>query len=138
MRRLYEGGISSDNMRGLFSVIDFLIRLPPESARRFRVAHHQIEEELNVKVLTQSEELAMAEGREEGREEGLEEGLTEGRIEGIVRILKVRFRSVPDSLPERLRLFSAATLRALGDAAENTDRLETFLSSVDAVEPDSE
>lgn len=134
VRRLYEGGLSGDNIRTLFNVIDYLIRLAPDSVGRFRAVHHQIEEERNVRVLTQSEELALEEGRVEGREEGRDEG----RIETLLALVEARFGTLPESLEARLHGISADGLRGLVRTAVSARDLPAFLKELDRMQSKSE
>lgn len=71
MRSLYERGKSSDEIRQMFRVIDWMMDLPPALAIQFRAALEQIEEEKKMPYVTSVERLAKEEGREEGREEGI-------------------------------------------------------------------
>ena len=66
MRSLYERGKSSDDIRQMFRVIDWMMDLPPALAIQFRAALEQIEEEKKMPYVTSIERLAKEEGREEG------------------------------------------------------------------------
>ena len=116
VRRLYERGLSEENIRKLFNVIDFLIDLPRETARTFREIHHQIEEERNVRRLTQSEELAK----------------DEARVEMLLVVLKERFGSVPTDLEERLQSMDGDQLTLLVRAALSAKHLSDFIEHVEA------
>ena len=76
-----------------------------------------------MRVLTQSEELAM--------EEGEEKGLAKGRRETLVALLEARFGTVPSDLDERLRSMAGDRLRALVRAALSAKELSEFLAEVD-------
>ena len=71
MRSLYERGKSSDDIRQMFRVIDWMMDLPPALAIQFRAALEQIEEEKKMPYVTSIERLAKEEGREEGQEKGI-------------------------------------------------------------------
>jgi hypothetical protein len=120
VRRLYERGLSSDNIRRLFDVIDYLIRLNPESSRQFRIAHNEIEKEMPMRVLTQSEELAA------------EEALAAG----IASILEARFGSVQEELVERLKVTDLKDLRDLTRTAAVTESLAAFAAALAETEPE--
>lgn len=126
VRRLYERGLSGDNIRKLFEVIDFLIRLAPDSARRFRRAHHQIEEEVHVRVLTQSEELAMEEGREEGR------------FAALVEFLEIKFGEVNAELTQRLANLDPSRKLEVRRAAFSSESWQAFLDAVVKAESGSD
>ena len=71
MRSLYERGKSSDDIRQMFRVIDWMMDLPPALAIQFRAALEQTEEEKKMPYVTSIERLAKEEGREEGQEKGI-------------------------------------------------------------------
>jgi len=74
MRSLYERGKSSDEIRQMFRVIDWMMDLPPALELQFKAVLEQIEEEKKMPYVTSVERLAKEEGREEGREEGMQIG----------------------------------------------------------------
>ncbi len=64
MRSLYERRKSSDDIRQMFRVIDWMMGLPPALAIQFRAALEQIEEEKKLPYVTSIERLAKEEGQE--------------------------------------------------------------------------
>lgn len=90
-----------------------------------------------MKVLTQSEELAMEEGLEKGLAQGREEGREEGRVEAVLTILRGRFQSVPENLPQRLRDADPGRLRELLTRAFLAEDLQSFLTALDTADSDS-
>ena len=80
VRNLYTLGYSSDRIRELFRLIDWMMRLPSVLDRRFKADLVAYEEEMQMPYVTSVERLA----KEEGLEEGLEKGREEGREEGFI------------------------------------------------------
>ena len=74
MRSLYERGKSSDEIRQMFRVVDWMMDLPHALELQFKAALEQIEEEKKMPYVTSVERLAKEEGREVGREEGIQIG----------------------------------------------------------------
>lgn len=87
VKGLFERGLSPEDIRQFFRIIDWLMALPPELEQRFKNEIHQYEEDKKMPYVTSIERL----GREEGLEEGLAKGRVEGLWEGIESLLEVRF-----------------------------------------------
>ncbi|MDR2171366.1 MAG: Rpn family recombination-promoting nuclease/putative transposase, partial [Planctomycetaceae bacterium] len=58
------------------------------------------------KTYYEGEKKGKEEGREEGREEGKIKGKVETQIDNIIKLLKLRFRRVPESILRAVRLYS--------------------------------
>ena len=97
MRSLYERGKSSDEIRQMFRVIDWMMDLPPALEIQFRTALEQIEEEKKMPYVTSAERLA----REEGREEGI--------LIGQILLLQKQLRGLAIAKPD-LELMSFSEL----------------------------
>ncbi len=102
MRSLYERGKSSDEIRQMFRVLDWMMDLPPELELQFKVALEQIEEEKKMPYVTSVERLA----KEEGREEGIQIGQ--------ILILQRQLGELPAAI-EELNQKSRSELAALLD-----------------------
>ena len=96
MRSLYERGKSSDEIRQMFRVIDWMMDLPPALAIQFESALEQIEKEKKMPYVTSIERRAKEEGREEGREEGQEKGILIGQILVLQRQLDTHAKAKSD------------------------------------------
>ena len=115
MRSLYERGKSSDEIRQMFRVIDWMMDLPPALAIQFRAALEQIEEEKKMPYVTSIERLAKEEGREEGREEGI--------LIGQILVLQKQLRTHAIAKPD-LELMSFSELSDMLEQLLN--KTETF------------
>jgi hypothetical protein len=137
VRGLFERGLSADEVRKLFRLIDWLMELPAPMAEQFRDELYRIQEEKHMPYVTSIERLAKEEGRkqgwqegrEEGREVGREEGREEGRKRGREEGLKRGIRTMLGSRfgEEGLRLMDEI------DAIHDGDLLDTILEQAGRV-----
>ena len=119
VRNLYTLGYSSDRIREVFRLIDWMMRLRGDLDRRFKQDLVAYEEELRMPYVTSIERLAKEEGREEGREEGL--------LNGSNRLLLLQLRRVCGPLPEdvtdKIHQLSLEQRDGLGEALLNFESL---------------
>ena len=83
VRGLYERGWTADRVRQLFRVIDWIIDLPVELQKEFRMNLNAIEKEKRMPYVTSVERLA----REEGKLEGKLEGIVLGQIQLLAKLV---------------------------------------------------
>ena len=79
LRPLYERGLSADEVRKLFRVLDWMMQLPKDIELEFRQQLEQYEQEKHMPYITSIERMAI--------EKGQEKGLLAGRIQMLQRIL---------------------------------------------------
>ena len=79
VRGLYERGWTADRVRQVFRVIDWIIDLPVELQKEFRMNLNAIEKEKSMPYVTSVERLA--------REEGKQEGVVLGQIQLLSQLL---------------------------------------------------
>ena len=79
VRGLYERGWTADRVRQLFRVIDWIIDLPVELQKEFRMNLNAIEKEKRMPYVTSVERLA--------REEGKLEGIVLGQIQLLAKLV---------------------------------------------------
>jgi hypothetical protein len=94
IRILYERGWDRERVVDLLVIIDWMMRLPKDLAKRMRRDVAAIEESMKMRYVTSFERLAKEEGREEGR--------LEGEISILKRLLQSRFGELPPWAQERL------------------------------------
>lgn len=90
-RLLYLRGWDKRSIIELYRVIDWMLRLPVELAKRLRHEVADWEREANMRYITSIEELGRAEGKREGRQEGMLLGQVKGRADLLVELLSKRF-----------------------------------------------
>ncbi|WGG51656.1 DUF4351 domain-containing protein [Rugamonas sp. DEMB1] len=129
---LYQRQWDRQRIIDLYSVIDWLMRLPPDMEARLWRGIVQMERREAMPYITYAERIGrkiglqegLQEGRQEGRQEGLQEGLQLGQrqmVELLARQLNKRFGTLPPQLGERLVVADSEQLgrwaMALLDAA---------------------
>jgi len=128
VRALFDRGLSADEIRQLFRIIDWLMDLPEELATQFKVEMRRFEEERKMPYITSIERLAKEEGREEGREEVRVE-YAEIAIQGIALALEAKFGAAGLALLPLLEgTQDLAKLRAVQQAIRSGLALEEVQS----------
>ncbi len=128
MQGLYDRGLSRDEVRQLFRLIDWMLQLPEELEGNFQQEMLTFEEERKMPYVTSIERLAIKKGREEGRQEGIIAGL----LEGIGRTLEARFGATGKKLmPKVQALQDVKKLRALNRAIHSGKTLEEIKQRID-------
>jgi hypothetical protein len=112
VRGLYNRGLTAENVRHLFRVIDWMINLPAPLALAFRQNLERLEEERHMPYVTSIERMAREEGMEKGIEVGIEKGIEKGREQGLQKgregmlvaieaLLELKFQAeAPGLMPE--------------------------------------
>ena len=113
-RRLYERGLTRQQIIDLYRFIDWVLRLPDELELQYTEAIFRIEEGLQMPYVSFVERRGMALG--EAR--GMALGEARGELRGIARLLRdqleTRFGSLPPDLLARLEAADADRLMAWG------------------------
>ncbi len=91
IRSLYERGLTAEDVRQLFRLIDWMMDLPQELDEQLWQELSQFEKEKNMPYVTSVERLALKKGRAEGR--------VEGAAATLIHILERRF---PGQVPADL------------------------------------
>jgi hypothetical protein len=113
VRGLYERGLTAEDVRQLFRLIDWLLELPPLLDSLFWQEVDRIEEERRMPYITSVERL------------GFERGRREERLEAIRRGLEIKFGEAGlQLLPEIEQLEDMAVLQAIRDAVWTATSLE--------------
>ena len=120
---LYERGWTREDVIKLFRFIDWLMVLPTDLAQVFKIAAREYEEEKKMQYISSIEQMAM----EEGTEQGLQLGVLKTRREDALKVLKLRFRAIPDSIVDGINSIEDETvLESLHEQAVTTVGLEEF------------
>jgi len=116
IKGLYERGFSSDQVRDLFRLIDWMMDLPSQLEEQLQHDLSQFEEEKQMPYVTSIERMALAKGK------------AEGKAESLLQILEQRFRlSVPPDLDTVIRSTGDLTkLERWTKLAFETNSLEEF------------
>jgi Domain of unknown function (DUF4351) len=128
VRNLYTLGYSSDRIRELFRLIDWMMHLPSVLDRRFKADLAAYEQEIHMPCVTSIERLA--------KEEGLEEGFIKGREQGSATLLLRQLAHLCGPLSEEfeqeIRKLSLEQSQNLGEALldfHSLDDLKNWLKT---------
>ena len=115
VRLLYQRNWDKQRVIDLFSVIDWMMRLPEELEQQLWQEIEILEENEKMQYVTSVQRFEIAkvrqEGLLEGRQEGRQKGLLEGEAEMLGLMLKHRFGELSDEVINRLRLASEDQLK---------------------------
>jgi predicted transposase YdaD len=130
LRRLQASTLDEARLFLLVNMVETYLRLETAEIAEFR-AQMQREGAMDTELaeMTWADEL-MERGRAQGMQQGMERGMEQGKREAIVRLLRVRFHTVPVDLPGRLANLDAARLDVVLDKAEYLSSLEEFLAAL--------
>lgn len=111
VRLLYQRGWDRQRVIDLFTVIDWMMRLPEDLARDLWREIETIEGRAAMRYVTSIERIYLQNGIEQGvaagRAEGEARGEARGKADMLLRQLSRRFKDLPDGIEHRVR--SAAT-----------------------------
>ena len=132
---LYQRGWDKQQVIDLFSVLDWMMRLPEQLKRSLWHNIEVLEEQEKMRYVTSVEQLYsekwMQQGMEQGMQRGLLQGRAEGRLEGeqsgeakaLRRLLQKRFGPLSDDVLARLQSASIDELELWLDRALDADSL---------------
>jgi hypothetical protein len=125
VKGLFSRGFNSVQVRRLFNVIDWVIKLPKPQGVRFKTEIDEFRKEQKMPLLSPTEEL--------WREDVRAEGVAQGMAQGIEAILDLRFGTEGLALMPRIRqITDAAALEQLlraSKTAPDLDALRAMLPS---------
>jgi hypothetical protein len=131
VKGLYDRGFNKLQMRRLFRLIDWVIKLSRAQHARFKDELDRFEQEKQMPLLSPTEELwredAINEGKAEGKAQGMAQGKAQGMTQGIEAILDIRFGAEGLALMSRVRqIADPAILEQLLRASRTASNLDTF------------
>ena len=106
VRILYERGWDRQRIIDLFTVIDWMMRLPEGLTGQLWREIEAIEEGAKMRYVTSVERL----GIEKGIQQGRAEGKAEGKAEMLLRQLRRRDKALPPGLEDRIHVASSDQL----------------------------
>jgi hypothetical protein len=117
IKGLYDRGLSGEEVRQLFRLMDWLLALPAELEEQFQTELYRFEEERRMPYVTSVERMALERGRQEGFVEGL--------LEGIAVALETKFGAAGKRLLRKARgIEDLERLRALARALKTAESLD--------------
>lgn len=119
VRDLYHRGLSADDVRRLFFLIDWMLALPEELEEKFWEELTETEGGEDMRYISSVERIGMRKGHEQGVregmeigiEKGIEKGVRQGLFEGIEFDLEAKFGSERCQLLQKTRDLDSSSLR---------------------------
>jgi hypothetical protein len=125
VKGLYDRKLKREQVRQLFRVLDWMLALPPDLEKSFRIDLERFEETRRMPYVTSLERLA----REEGLREGIEKGVAKGLQIAILKLLELKFKKVPAKHRGKIRAVpEIARLNSLLQAANDAENLDEVLA----------
>jgi predicted transposase/invertase (TIGR01784 family) len=128
VRLLYQRQWDKQRIINLFSVIDWMMRLPEELDQQLWQEIEIFEENEKMQYVTSIERIGIAKGLQEGRQEGRQEGLLEGEAEMLGLMLKHRFGELSDTVVNKLRHAKEDQLKQWLISAISAPNLDTVFN----------
>ena len=128
VRLLYQRQWDKQRIIDLFSVIDWMMRLPEELDQQLWQEIEIFEENEKMQYVTSIERIGIAKGLQEGRQEGRQEGLLEGEAEMLGLMLKHRFGELSDTVVNKLRHAKEDQLKQWLISAISAPNLDTVFN----------
>ncbi|PXX80238.1 DUF4351 domain-containing protein [Rivihabitans pingtungensis] len=128
---LYQRGWDKQQVIDLFSVLDWMMRLPEQLKRSLWHNIEVLEEQEKMRYVTSVEQIGIEKGLLQGMQRGLMQGRAEGRLEGeqsgeakaLRRLLQKRFGPLSEDVLARLQAASIDELELWLDRALDADSL---------------
>ena len=128
---LYQRGWGKQQVIDLFSVLDWMMRLPEQLKRSLWHNIEVLEEQEKMRYVTSVEQIGIEKGLLQGMQRGLMQGRAEGRLEGeqsgeakaLRRLLQKRFGPLSEDVLARLQAASIDELELWLDRALDADSL---------------
>ncbi|NUQ63963.1 MAG: DUF4351 domain-containing protein [Pirellulales bacterium] len=126
VRNLFELGYNADELREIFRLIDWMMRLPEDLSLKFEQELTALEESLNMPYITSVERIAEARGK------------AEGGAAVVLKMLASLFGSLPAGLQQRVRQMPIEGLEALAGAVPRFRSMEDIQVWLDSHEASSQ
>ena len=132
---LYQRGWDKQQVIDLFSVLDWMMRLPEQLKRSLWHNIEVLEEQEKMRYVTSVEQIGIEKGLLQGMQQGMQRGLMQGRQEGrmtgraegeayaLRRLLQKRFGPLSEDVLARLQSASIDELELWLDRALDADSL---------------
>lgn len=130
-RLLYERDWDRQRIIDLFSVIDWMMQVPPELQKQLWHRIEQLERKRRMPYMTSIERIGLERGIQKGLQKGLEQGMQRGEATVLLRQLAKRFGPLSEALRTRVneatleelegwseRILDARSLQEVFDASE--------------------
>jgi hypothetical protein len=120
---LYQRGWGKQQVIDLFSVLDWMMRLPEQLKRSLWHNIEVLEEQEKMRYVTSVEQIGIEKGLLLGRLEGEQSGIAKGEAYALRRLLQKRFGPLSEDVLARLQAASIDELELWLDRALDADSL---------------
>jgi Domain of unknown function (DUF4351) len=132
IRLLHARKWHSKLIRELFTVIDWMMALPPELETKLNYFVSELEEEQKMEYVTSIEKVRLAQklqegmsiGEQKGKQEGEQKGTHETAFAMLSRLLNRRFGNLPPDTQERIKTAPREQIEAWFDRAIDAKSLD--------------
>lgn len=127
-RLLYERNWDKQRIIDLFSIIDWMMRLPKELEQQLWHNINQLERNKTMRYVTSVERIGLERGLEQGILQGVQQGVLQGEQSILLRQLNRRFGTLPQSLEERVKQADLEQLEQWSDLILTATSLDDIFS----------
>ncbi len=125
---LYQRGWGKQRIIDLFTVLDWMMRLPEDLTRELWQNIDVLEEKEHMRYVSSVERIGIEKGLQQGIEQGIEQGVQQGLQQGealaLQRLLAKRFGAVPPEIAARIAAASLEEIERWFDQAIEAKRLD--------------
>ncbi|NUQ65831.1 MAG: DUF4351 domain-containing protein [Pirellulales bacterium] len=132
VRNLYRLGYNADELREIFRLIDWMMRLPEDLGQKFERELIALEESLRMPYVTSVEQIAEARGKAKGKAEGKAEGKVEGGAAVLLRLLAKAYGPLSPEFQQRIRQLPIERQETLAESIVDLHSLEAVRAWLDA------
>jgi predicted transposase YdaD len=123
-RYLYKRNFNRETIIELYSFIDWILRLPKTLETHYDAQIRQLEEETDMNYITRIEQQGIQQGIQQGMQEGVQQGMHQGECTLFLRLLRHKFKQIPQDYVIKINEADSACLLRWGELLLGAKTLE--------------